>query len=250
MAFILMLARKGRMEAWHGRQIRRRGRDGLDPRLLVIGDDCDRLLRFLRRYLRPGGVFEHLDLAINTQDLGHLLLELGVATFQVVAHLVRLDFLLAENFAHRALDQMGETFMSGLSSVLARMAGQQPRRPQLVRIAMFLGLVARQRHQPGLGVRRNHRLFSRWTPSLCPTAKNDGFSRYASSIAARDTRLAGSLRDRERAVNVSISSSVIANSTACRHVAMIPILVQTKLKRGIHKHASSSADAGFTESVV
>ena len=62
--------------------------------------------------------------------------------------------------------------------------------------------------------------------------------------------LAGSLRDRDRAVNVSVSSSVIANSTACRHVAMIPILGSDKLKRGIHKHASGSADAGFTESVV
>jgi len=35
------------------------------------------------------------------------------------------------------------------------------------------------------------------------------------------------LPDRERAVNVSISSSVIANSTACRHLAMMPLLAQT-----------------------
>src|SRR5215831_14838406 len=82
-----MIARKGRMDAWQGRQIRRRRRDGLDPRLLVIGDDCDRLLRCLRP---GGGLFQDLDLAINTQDLGHLLLELGIATLQVVAHLVRL----------------------------------------------------------------------------------------------------------------------------------------------------------------
>ena len=48
MAFILMIPREGRMHSRHWRQIRRRGRDGLDPRLLVIGDDCDRLLRCLR----------------------------------------------------------------------------------------------------------------------------------------------------------------------------------------------------------
>ncbi|WP_210250797.1 hypothetical protein, partial [Bradyrhizobium hipponense] len=48
-----------------------------------------------------------------------------------------------------------------------------------------------------------------------------------SSIAARDTRRAGSVLDRERAVNVSISSSVIANSTACRHPAMMKLLVQS-----------------------
>src|SRR5215475_13461012 len=146
MASVLKIARKGRMDAWHGRQIRRRRRDGLNPRLFIVGDDRHRLARFLR----PGslrldcGLLQDLDLAIDTQDLRHFLLEVGVATLQIVAHLVRLDLLLAENLAHRALDQMGETVMSGLWSV-----------------------------------------------------------------------------------NVSISSSVIANSTACRHVAMIPILVQT-----------------------
>jgi hypothetical protein len=45
-------------------------------------------------------------------------------------------------------------------TVLARMAGQQPCRPQLVRIAMILGLVARQRYQPGPGLRRNRRLLA------------------------------------------------------------------------------------------
>src|ERR1700704_6478497 len=37
--------------------------------------------------------------------------------------------------------------------------------------------------------------------------------------------LAGSVRDRERPANLSISSSVIANSTPRRHPAMIPLLV-------------------------
>jgi hypothetical protein len=46
-----------------------------------------------------------------------------------------------------------------------------------------------------------------------------------SSICARDTWLAGSVLDRERTVNLSISSSVIVNSTARRHPAMIPLLV-------------------------
>src|SRR5215470_3649998 len=66
MTFILMIARKGRMDAWHGRQIRRRGRDGLDPRLFVIGDDRHRLARFLRLGC---GLLQDLDLAIDTQDL-------------------------------------------------------------------------------------------------------------------------------------------------------------------------------------
>ena len=74
---------------------------------------------------------------------------------------MRLDVLIAEDLADRALNQMGETFVTRRRSVLARMAGQKPRRPQLVRIAMLLGLVARQRHQPGLGLRRDRRLLAR-----------------------------------------------------------------------------------------
>src|SRR6202035_3707698 len=114
------------MDAWHWWQIRRRRRDGLDARLLVVRDDRCRLLPLLRF---GGGLFQDLDLAVDTQNLRHLLLELGVASFQVVAHLVRLDFLLAEDLAHRALDQMGETFVPTRRSVLARMTGQKPRRP-------------------------------------------------------------------------------------------------------------------------
>src|SRR6185312_10657109 len=72
-----------------------------------------------------GGLFQDLDLAVDTQNLRHLLLELGVASFQVVAHLVRLDVLLAEDLAQRALDQMGETFVPCRRSALARMTGQK-----------------------------------------------------------------------------------------------------------------------------
>ena len=63
-----------------------------------------------------------MDLAIDTQDFRHLLLEFGIATFQIVANLVRFDFLLAEDLAHRALDQLGETFVPSGRSVLARVA--------------------------------------------------------------------------------------------------------------------------------
>ena len=50
-------------------------------------------------FARLGGAsLQNLDLAINAQNLGHLLLELGIATFQIVAHLVRLDFLLCRSF--------------------------------------------------------------------------------------------------------------------------------------------------------
>src|SRR5215472_9567813 len=157
MAFILVITGKGRVDAGLGRQIRRRRCDGLDSRLFVVGDDRYRLVPFIRL----GRPFQDLDLAIDAQYLGHLLLELGVAAFQIVAHLVWLDLLLAEDLAYRALDQVGETFMPRRWSVLARMACQQPRRPQLVRIAVVLRFIARQGHQPSFGFRRDRRLLAR-----------------------------------------------------------------------------------------
>src|SRR5215467_13858058 len=54
----------------------------------------------------------------------------------------------------------------------------------------------------------------------CATAKKDGSSRYASSIRARSTRLAGSVRERAIAPNFAKSFSPIANSIACRHAVM------------------------------
>src|SRR5215471_13083858 len=54
----------------------------------------------------------------------------------------------------------------------------------------------------------------------CATAKKDGSSRYANSIRARSTRLAGSVRERAIAPNAAKSVSPIANSIACRHAVM------------------------------
>src|SRR5271168_3416432 len=71
-------------------------------------------------------LFQDLDLAVDTQNFRHLGLELGVAAFQIVAHLVRLDFLLTEKLAHCALSQTGETLVTRRRSALARMAGQKP----------------------------------------------------------------------------------------------------------------------------
>jgi hypothetical protein len=94
-------------------------------------------------------------LMINTQHLGHLLGKVGIALFQVVSHFVRLHLVLAEDLAHRALRQIGEACVSLCRSVLASVAGQKSRRPKFVGIAEVLGLPARQRPQPCLGVQRN-----------------------------------------------------------------------------------------------
>ena len=94
MTFVLVVPREGRVDAGFGRQIGCRRCDGLDSRLFVVGNDRHSLDGFARL---GGGSLQKLDLAINAQNLRHLLLELGIATFQIVAHLVRLDFLLAED---------------------------------------------------------------------------------------------------------------------------------------------------------
>jgi hypothetical protein len=147
---------------------------------------------------------------------------------------------------------MGETVMPRRRSVLARVPGQQPRRPQLVRIAVLLGLVARQRYQPGLGFRRDRRLLARSRSvvegrqyaighgpldaaldrlMVHAKAASHGKERRLLPIAEQHRRPrypARRLGPRpDKVVSVSISSPVIANSTACRHPAMMPLLVRS-----------------------
>jgi hypothetical protein len=72
-------------------------RDGLDSRRFVVGNDRHSLDGFARL---GGGSVQNLDLAINAQNLGHLLLELGIAkssdmdTIGTVA--IALDFPLMQ----------------------------------------------------------------------------------------------------------------------------------------------------------
>src|ERR1700683_2653551 len=119
---------------------------------------------------------------------------------------------------------------------------------------MVLGLVARQRHQPGFGLRRNRRLLARSSSvikrhqrpigqrpfdatldrlMMHTNPPSDGKKRRVFAISQKHLRtlhparrLAGSVRDRETLNRRAISSSVITTSSACRHVAMISLLVQ------------------------
>jgi hypothetical protein len=70
-------------------------------------------------------------LPVDAEDLGHLGLERGIALFQVVAHLMRLDFVLGEDLADRSLGQPAQAWMSGGRSVLAGVRSEQPGGPQL-----------------------------------------------------------------------------------------------------------------------
>src|ERR1700704_7137859 len=64
MAFVFVIPREGGVDAGHGRQIRRRRRDGLDSRLFVVGNDRHSLDGFARL---GGGSLQNLDLAGDAQ---------------------------------------------------------------------------------------------------------------------------------------------------------------------------------------
>src|SRR6201987_441847 len=271
-ALVLMISREGRVNTGLGRQIRRRRCDRLDSRLFVVGDDCHRLTGWLRF---GAGLFENLDFAIDAQNLCHLLLKLGVATFQIVAHLVRLDFLLAENLAHRALDQLGKAVVSRPRSALARMTCQQPRRPQLMRITMVLGLVARDGYQPSLGLRRNLRLLAGSRPIIERRQRPIGQRPFEASLdglvmdaklsphskkrwilmvgeqhlrpchSAR--RLGSRARKARQARNFLLAHRQLDHLPPSRHDA---IPRSATRKRGIQKLTTGSMTAGFMESVV
>jgi hypothetical protein len=71
---------------------------------------------------------------------------------------VRLDRVIGEDLAHRPLGEFGHTGVAGGGPPITGMRGQQPRRPQLVRIPQRLRLLAGQRHQPGSRLRGNRRI--------------------------------------------------------------------------------------------
>jgi len=121
MAFVLVVTREGREHPGLGRQVG----DVVAMAWMPASHRkrrSDWLARFLRFGRRP---FQDLNLAIDAQNLGHLAFKFSVAALQIVAHLMRLDFLLAKNLAHGALDQAGEAVMASHRPVLARMPRQQ-----------------------------------------------------------------------------------------------------------------------------
>ena len=97
---------------------------------------------------------------IDAQHLCHLLLEVLVAAFKVVADLVGLHLVTVEDLADRALREAPQAGVARRLSVLSDVARQQPRRPKLVWVSDLLGLPAGQRHHPGAGLVGN-----RWLPA-------------------------------------------------------------------------------------
>ena len=140
MSDVFVIARQALMAGWDGRQVRRGRSNRLYAGLLVVGHDRNRRGLVL---LRQGRLhFHQLNLAIHAQDFGHLGIEFGIATLEIIAHLVRLDRVRREDLAQRTLSERREAVVSCLRAVFANVPGKQPRRPQLVRITKILGFPA------------------------------------------------------------------------------------------------------------
>src|SRR3979490_2858441 len=92
------------MPPWIGRQLRGSRGSCLNAVFVVVGENQSRVAGLMFRSGR--GLLDELHLAIDAQNLRHLLLELRVAAFQVIADFVRLYLLLIEYVAQRALSQL------------------------------------------------------------------------------------------------------------------------------------------------
>src|SRR5215468_3719564 len=121
-ALVLVVACEGRVAARLRRQVRGRRSERLNAGLLVIRDDR----HFIAGLLFCGGcgLFNDLDLAIDAQNLRHLLFELRVTSLQVIAHLVWLYFLPIEYGAQGALSQFGKAAVPLCRALLARIGGR------------------------------------------------------------------------------------------------------------------------------
>jgi len=85
------------------------------------------------------------------------------------------------------------------------------------------GLSSRAAIAPKRWARRTQRrTVWRITPICSPTAVEEGFARYARSMRARSTRIAGSVRDRAIDSSRLRSSEPIDNSITRRGAAMTP----------------------------
>ncbi len=250
MAFVLIIPRKSGVNAGLGAANRALWLRWLESGLFIARDDRHRLappIRFGRSF------FQDLDFTIDAQNLGHLLFKLGVAVLKIVlastlcgliSSLPRILHTVpsTKNWPNRRALPPARARAHGVpaaasSTTRADSHGPWPcRRPAI---------------QPSLGLRRDHRLLPRSRPVIKCRQRAIGHSQFDAAlhrlmmnpqpsthreerrcltialddICARATRLARSVREREIAPNCPTSSSFIASSIACRHPAMMPLLV-------------------------
>jgi hypothetical protein len=85
-ALVLVIAHYGRADAGKGRAVRRGRSDRLDAWFLIVRDDGEAPAAVVALALAFSLAAQHRHLPVDTEDFGHLGLELGIALFQVVAY--------------------------------------------------------------------------------------------------------------------------------------------------------------------
>ena len=169
---------------------------------------------------------------INHQNFFHLLVRIGVAPFQIVADLVRLDLSLVENPPHRTLARLRQTWVSGLNGMARDKVRQRRNRPYFRCTAMVFRFATGQTHHPGLcliGDLRRMRTMVRLqsshqsasqrlvdtlvtveppTPVRRMTSANDRCSTYATRIFALSASRTGPVLDLDNSSSICFSSAV------------------------------------------
>src|SRR5215469_3805229 len=126
---ILVIAHDGRASTRKGRAIRRGGGKCLDPWFLVVRDDGEAPATIVLALAACRLLTQHRYLPVDTEDFGHLELEVGIALLQVITYFVRLDVLPGQDFADRSLGQVPEAGMPRRRCGSTGMRGEQPSGP-------------------------------------------------------------------------------------------------------------------------
>ena len=105
-SFVFVVPANGGMAPGCGWQIGCRGGDGLNLRLFVEGDESLQGRLGLIR-LRA----HNLHLLVDQQHLGHFLVKVAIAAFEIVGDLVRAQRLRSQDLRDRSAAQLGQTRM-------------------------------------------------------------------------------------------------------------------------------------------
>jgi len=142
--FLFVVAAPAGMPTRYWFQIGRGVSDGLDAGFFIHRDGDDRndpaLLILQRNFL------------IHQQNLAHLGFQIGVAPFQVIRDLFRMQRSFGQDSVNRGFGRARQRTISRLAGMLAHMPGQRASAPDFRGIPQLLRLATGQMNHPGLGI--------------------------------------------------------------------------------------------------
>ena len=153
-SLVLVVPRNRLMMTRGRRKIGEDGGEGLDPRFLVDADRDE-------RSTVGGSLLFQGQLLVDSQDIAHLPVELGILAFEVVSDLVRLQGLSLKDAVDGGLGGFGKTGMPCFPGMGPDIVGQSASGPEFSGQPQILGFHAGQGNDPRLGLRRDHRILWR-----------------------------------------------------------------------------------------